>query len=124
MTNTIAFKRNETTIVVTPVPGSLRAGGGHDDRGGGTIPSVRAGYAMNGSCQVVVTTQTASNIQHTLQELLSMVSEVGAGDVEITGAGIYADIHSFDALVDVSIGGDSVQTADISWKGTYKEAIA
>ena len=53
MPNTIAFKRNETTIVVTPVPGSLRAGGGHDDRGGGTIPSVRAGYAMNGSCQVV-----------------------------------------------------------------------
>jgi len=120
MANTITFTKGQTTVVVSPVPGSLRAGGGHDDRGGGTIPSMRAGYALNGSCQVVMTAATATNMQHTLAELLSIVSEVGPGDVDITGAGIYADIKSYDALVDISVGGDAVQTCDITWKGTYQ----
>lgn len=124
MANTLTFTRGSTTVTVTPVPGSLRAGGGHDDRGGGTIPAVRAGYAQNGSCQVVVTAETATNMQHTMAELLSLVSEVGAGDVAVKGAGIYADVVSYSALVDVNIGGDSVQTADISWKGTYNPQTA
>ena len=119
MANTITFTRGNTSVTVTPVPGSLKAGGGHDDRGGGTIPPVRAGYAMNGSAQVVVTTATATNMQHTLDELLSLVSDVGPGDVTVEGAGIYADVRSHEALVDVTVGGDAVQTADISWKGTY-----
>ena len=122
MANTLTFTRGNTSVTVTPVPGSLKAGGGHDDRGGGTIPPVRAGYAMNGSCQVVVTTATATNMQHTLAELLSLVSEVGPGDVAVEGAGIFANIASYEALVDVTVGGDAVQTADISWKGTYAEA--
>lgn len=107
------------TVVVTPVPGSVRVGGGHDDKGGGTLPSVRAGYAKNGSCQVVVTTATATDIQHTLAELISIISPVGDGDIIVQGWGRYSNIESYDALVDVSIGGDAVQTADISWKGTY-----
>ena len=122
MANTLTFTRGNTSVTVTPVPGSLKAGGGHDDRGGGTVPPVRAGYALNGSCQVVVTTATATNMQHTLAELLSLVSEVGPGDVDVTGAGIYAGVRSYEALVDVTVGGDAVQTADISWKGTYAEA--
>jgi hypothetical protein len=124
MANTLTFSRGSTSVTVTPVPGSLRAGGGHDDRGGGTIPAVRAGYAANGSCQVVVTAETATDMQHTLAELLSLVSEVGAGDVTVKGAGIYADVVSYSALVDVTIGGDSVQTADVTWKGTYNGETA
>lgn len=126
MPDTITFSatRGQTSlsVTVTPVPGSVRAGGGHDDRGGGTIPSARAGFAMAGSCQAVVTTETATGMQHTLAELLSLISPVGSGDFTVEGAGRYADIHSFEALVDVSIGGDSVQTADIEWKGTYNTA--
>jgi len=119
MSNTITFTKGDTSVVVSPVPGTVKAGGGHDDRGGGTIPSARAGFAMNGSCQIVMTSATATNMQHTLAEMLSIVSGVGEGDTSVSGAGIYADISSYGALVDVSIGGDSVQTCDITWKGSY-----
>lgn len=124
MANTITFSDGTTTVTVTPVPGSVRAGGGHDDRGGGTVPSARAGFAMNGSCQVVMTQATAENLQHTLAELKSLVSGIGEGAWTVTGAGIYADIRSYQALVDVTISGDSVQTADIAWKGTYNPNAA
>lgn len=121
MADTITFTNTarSVSVVVTPVPGSVRVGGGHDDKGGGTLPAVRAGYAKNGSCQVVVTSATATNVQHTLAELKSIISPVGDGDITVQGAGRYANIESYDALVDVSVGGDGVQTADISWKGTY-----
>lgn len=121
MADTITFTNTarSVSVVVSPVPGSVRVGGGHDDKGGGTLPAVRAGYAKNGSCQVVVTSATATNIQHTLAELKSIISPVGDGDIIVQGAGRYANIESYDALVDVSVGGDGVQTADISWKGTY-----
>ena len=121
MADTITFSNTSrsVSVVVSPVPGSVRVGGGHDDKGGGTLPAVRAGYAKNGSCQVVVTSATATNIQHTLAELKSIISLVGDGDITVQGAGRYANIESYDALVDVSVGGDGVQTADISWKGTY-----
>lgn len=124
MPNTITFSDGTTTVTVTPVPGSVRAGGGHDDRGGGTVPSARAGFAMNGSCQVVMTQATAENLQHTLAELKSIVSGIGEGAWTVTGAGIYAGIRSYQALVDVTISGDSVQTADIAWKGTYNPNAA
>ncbi len=120
MADTITFTNTARSIsvVVTPVKGSVRAGGGHDDRGGGRIPAARAGYAYNGSCQVVMTDSTAANLQHTLAELISLVSPVGDGDIDIVGAGLWEDIKSWGALVDVEIGGDSVQTADITWKGS------
>lgn len=119
MANTITFTRGQSAVTVTPVPGSVRAGGGHDDRGGGTVPAVRAGYAQNGSCQVVMTVESADNMQHTLDELVSLVSQTGAGDVSVEGAGVYAAVKSYGALVDVTVGGDAVQTADITWKGSY-----
>ena len=124
MANTITFSDGTTTVVVTPVPGTVKAGGGHDDRGGGTIPAARAGYAMNGSCQVVMTQATATNLQHTLAELKSLVSGVGEGAWTVTGAGIHADIKSYQALLDVTIDGDSVQTATINWKGTYNPSAS
>lgn len=124
MANTITFSKTGTTVTVTPVPGTVRSGGGHDDRGGGTIPPARAGYAMNGSCQVVMTQATAANFQHTLAELKSLVSGIGEGDWTVAGAGIHADIKSYQALVDVVIDGDSVQTATINWKGTYNPSAS
>lgn len=127
MADTITFAatgdgRTSISITVTPVPGSVRAGGGHDDRGGGTIPSARAGFAMAGSCQAVLVTSGTSDMQQDLASLLSVISPVGPGDFTVTGTGRYADIHSYEALVDLSIGGDAVQTADIEWKGTYNTA--
>ena len=124
MANTITFSKTGTTVTVTPVPGTVRAGGGHDDRGGGTIPAARAGYAMNGSCQVVMTQATATGVQHTLAELKSLVSGIGEGDWAVAGAGIYAAVKSYQALVDVVIDGDSVQTATINWKGTYNPSAS
>ena len=108
-----------TTVVVTPVNGSLKLGGGSDDRGGGKIPSVRAGIAANGSFDVVMTSATATGKQHTLAELKSLCSPVGEGDWEVSGTVNGITVESHEALVDVEVGGDSVQTATISWKGTY-----
>ena len=126
MANTIQFTCAARTIdiTVTPVPGSVRAGGGHDDRGGGRMPAARAGYAYNGSCQVVVTSETATGKQHTVAELKQLVSPVGPGDVVITGAGIWANVKSWLALVDVAFDSESVQTATISWKGTANPAAS
>ena len=126
MANTIQFTCSDRTIdiTVTPVPGSVRAGGGHDDRGGGRTPAARAGHAYNGSCQVVVTDATATGKQHTIAELKQLVSPVGSGDVTIVGAGIWANIKSWLALVDVALDSESVQTATITWKGTANPEAA
>ena len=105
-------------VVLTPVPGSIKGGGGHDDRGGGRIPKARAGYARNGSCDVVLDDTT------TVAVVTALASPVGGGDREIVGAGRYDMIQSYKALVDVEISGDSVQTARISWKGTYNPEAA
>jgi hypothetical protein len=107
-----------TDVVLTPVPGSVKGGGGHDDRGGGRIPKARAGYARNGSCDVVLDDTT------TVAAVKALASPVGGGDREIVGAGRYDMIQSYKALVDVEISGDSVQTARISWKGTYNPEAA
>ena len=114
-----------TPLTVTPVKGSVKYGGGHDDRGGGVIPPVRAGWAYNGSCQVIVDGSTGPTIA-ALKTLMAQcavdasgaASPIGEGKTGIAGAGIYANVRSSDALVDVSIEGDSVQTATITWKGT------
>jgi len=52
------------------------------------------------------------------------VSPVGSGDVTIVGAGIWADIKSWLALVDVALDSESVQTATITWKGTANPEAA
>jgi len=101
------------SLTVTPLPGTVQYGDGHDDRGGGNVPNARAGSARNGSCQVLVDDSSPSEA-----ELLACVSPIGEGDVDVTGTDIDSDMHSYDALVDVEIGGDSVQIATISWKGT------
>ena len=120
MANTIQFTSSKRGIDIkmTPVLGSPKAGGGHDDRGGGRIPVARAGYAYNGSCQVALVTATSTNKQQTLTELKSLISPVGDGDFDIAGDGLWANIKSWNALIDVEISGDSVQMATITWKGS------
>ena len=120
MANTIQFICSERGIdvTVTPILGSPKVGGGHDDRGGGRIPVARAGYAYNGNCQVALVTQTSTNKQQTLAELKSLISPVGPGDFDVVGAGLWANIKSWGALIDVEITGDSVQIATITWKGS------
>ena len=119
MADTITFTQGVTEVTVTPVRGTVRAGGGHEDRGGGVIPSVRAGIAKNGSCQVVLVSATSTGKEQTLAEILSIISGDGEGAATVQGAGLYANIESYGALIDVEIAGDSVQTATINWKGTY-----
>lgn len=105
-----------TAVTLSPIPGSVKGGGGHDDRGGGRLPKARAGYARNGSCDVVLNETTTAAV------VMGLASGEGAGDRTIVGAGRYAGIKSYLALCDVEIGGDSVQTAKVTWKGTYNPA--
>lgn len=115
----------ETTITVTPVNGTLKLGGGSDDRGGGKIPSVRAGISENGSCQVVMVTSGGTATQQTLANLKNLVSPVGPGGFTVSGTDENgSSFVSHEALVDVEIAGDSVQTAQINWKGTYGSAAS
>ena len=125
MINTITFIRAATSKVMTPVQGSVRDGGGHDDRGGGRIPAARAGYAYNGSAEfVVVDTATPGSKQQTLADLIDLASGVGEGDVTVIGAGIWSYVKSWKALIDVRISGDSVQVAEVSWKGSANPEAA
>jgi len=104
-------------VTVTPVPGSVKYGEGHDVKGGGAIPHNLAGKARNGSCQVVL-----DSAGTTLVAVLGLVSGVGTGNVDVTGTDIITSQHSYAALIDVSIAGDAVQVATINWKGTTEEA--
>jgi hypothetical protein len=97
-------------LELTPIPGTLEYGDGHDDRGGSVIPNARAGLALNGSMEVLVTDVV------TIAALQALRSGVGEGDVEISG-----DAEAYACLLDVEITGDAVQTARLTWKGTTDE---
>jgi len=105
-------------VMITPVPGSVKYGEGHDVKGGGAIPHNLAGKARNGSCQVVLDSATGP----TLIAILGLVSGIGSGSTNVSGTDIITAQHSYDALIDVSIAGDAVQIATINWKGTTEES--
>lgn len=90
---------------VTYIKGTLKHGSDHDDRGGGTIPHARHGFGVKGECQVL-----ADSVDGDFSDL---VSGVGAGDKTISG-----DAAGVRCLVDVSVGGNAVKIATISWKGS------
>jgi hypothetical protein len=100
---------------LTIVPGSLQLNAQHDDRGGSNVPRARAGIARNGQCQVVVTDDNLASI-------VALRSGAGVGAVDVTGSDIPAAQQAYDALVDLELGGDSVQVATITWKGTTAAA--
>jgi hypothetical protein len=109
MSLTIAGPDSTPTVTFTPIPGTLTYGGDNEDRGGGNIPNARAGIAKSGSCQVLVDSASGP----TEAALIAIRSDAGVGDRVVSG-----DAASADALVDVSIEGDAVQIATVSWKGT------
>lgn len=89
----------------------------HDDitkeSEGYATPPVRNGISKSGSCTVIVNdrsdyTQTASNLQ-------ALRSDVGEGDYTVYISGV---IHSYIALIDVTINPEDVELYTISWKGT------
>lgn len=107
----VTIKKNGgTEVAITPVPGSVNKGGGHDDRGGGKIPNARAGIARNGSFEAVIDDSAL-----TLAAATGL--RTGAGET----ATVSGDIESHDALVDVEISGDAVQIAKFTIKGTIAE---
>ena len=111
MSITITPQGGGDAVVLTPIAGSVQAGGGHDDRGGGKIPNARAGIAKNGSCEVLIDDGGLTVAQ-------ASALRTGAGEhADVTG-----EIVSYDALVDVEISGDAVQIAKISIKGTSAPA--
>ncbi len=105
----ISFSSPRTGVKsLEPVPGSLRTGGGDDDRSGPQEPSLRAAAAANGSCEALIDTTG-----FTLEDALALASPPGPGDFEISG-----EAASSLALVDVEISGrDGLLYAGISWKG-------
>ncbi len=99
-------------VTVTPLPRTLQLGGGNDDRGGGVLPNVRGGVAMNGSCEAKI-----EDAGFTLATAIALCSGVGDGNVTVSG-----DAESYGALVDVEITGNVIQKAKISWKGSTASA--
>ncbi len=100
-------------ITINAVPCTINCGEGHDDRDGGLYPNIRAGEARTGSCSVLI-----DDAGFTLENAKDLCSASGSGNYTITGAGLKDDQHSYNALVDVTIQGDSVMVANINWKGT------
>ena len=114
----ITFTTGVTDTEVVAVAGSVEYGGDHDERGGATIPNAIAGEARTGKCDVVVTEANEA-------ALIALQSPVGAGAYTVgagTGDDIDASQIAYEALVDVEFGGDAVQVATISWKGTKEPA--
>lgn len=102
---------SSVAIEVTPIPGTLKEGGGHDDRGGDVVDNVRAGISREGELECKV----EDTGDQSLATLLSLRSGVGAGSTTVSGDDIET---AAECLVDVSIAGDAVQTANIKWRGT------
>lgn len=112
-------KKGGTGIILKPVLGSVKYGDGHDIKGGGAVPYLKAGIARNGSCQVVL-----DDVDVTVAKVKGLISKKGSGDYTINGTSIKAGMESYDALIEsVAIEGDSVLTANINWKGTIAPII-
>lgn len=126
MADTLTFTPQGTggvALTVTPLPGSVQINDGNDDRGGSDVPQARAAAGKQGQCRVVVddASPTQADLE-TLHETCATdaagdASPVGTGDTRIVGAGDYADVSVEDALIDLSLEGESVQIATLSWKG-------
>ena len=104
------FSADSGTNTYTIIPGTLQKSPSHDDRGGGTLPDVRAGIDASGSCECLIQTGGL-----TAAAALALQSGTGAGDktIQIDGS----DVAKL-ALLDVSITGDAVQVARFEWQGT------
>lgn len=96
-------------IEIDPLPGTLKTGGGHEDRSDSLAPPVRTARAAEGSCAVAIDKDSI-----TVVKALSLASPLGPGLTVISG-----DASCVDALVDVFVDGQSgILCASISWKGS------
>jgi len=96
------------------VPGTPSHGEGDEIRGGGVIPFARVSNARNGSCEVII-----NDTDTTLTAMVALRSTAGEGKAVVTLSDADGVVYtSYHALVDVSITGNDVQKAKITWKGT------
>lgn len=106
MTITISSGTTEKTLNV--VPGTFKSQDKHIDAGGnGLYPLIRTNLGRSGSCEVILDSSNCS-----LEDVLSLISGPGAGNFTLSEP---ADCRN--ALVDITIAGDGVQTATITWNG-------
>ena len=100
-------------VEVEALPGTLRTGGGHDDKSESLAPPVRVASASDGSCEVAIDKDSFD-----VATALSLASPPGPGSTGISG-----DASSSDALVDLRLDGQSgILCASISWKGSKGDA--
>ena len=127
MANTITFTPTGTSgvaMTITPIPGTFQYPDSAEDRGGGNVGQARAAVAASGSVQTELdsVTVTLAALQaladDTCKDAGGNAAGVGEGAVDITGAGDYAALAVYDALLTIEVAGDGVQTATITWKGT------
>lgn len=130
MANTITFTPTGSgagsPVVVTPIPGSVQINDPNEDRGGGDVPNARAGVGAAGQCRVVLDDAGDNPALADLQTLADTcctdsagdVSPVGSGATTVEGADAHSGIGASGALIDVTIEGDAVQIATITWKGS------
>jgi len=99
-------------VTITPLPGTLVTGEGHDDRGGDNKPIVRAGAGCDGEC-------IARIDDSTFTEAVAMALRSGIGEGDRTIVDVDAGVIACNRCrVDIQITGDAVQVAKIIWKGT------
>ncbi len=96
-------------VEVDSIPGTLKTGGGHSDKGDMLAPACRTALAANGSCEVAIDKDSFS-----VQKALALVSPPGPGTSEVSG-----DASSSGALIDLSLDSQGgILCASISWKGS------
>ncbi len=102
----LTFTNHEISITVSPIPGTFKYADHSVDVGGGIYPVIRTNQSVSGSCMVLI------DESFTYQDAFALISPAGQGNMNIS-----APAFCTQALVDVNIAGDGVQTAAISWIG-------
>lgn len=100
---------------LTPLVGSVKYGGGDKVRGGGILPYMKSARARNIEFQALL-----DDVDFTVAEALALVSGPGRGQFICTcdASEFPADANAYEAVVDVSISGETVMVAKINVKGT------
>lgn len=104
----ITFTRTGmSAIVLDVIPGTLQCSDNCIDAGDSVVPKIRTATGISGTCQALI-----GSSDFTYANAIGLISPSGAGNTNLSGA-----VSCTNAIVDVSISGDGVQIATISWKG-------
>ena len=105
---TLTFTNKSITKTATLVPGTFTSRDTHIDAGGdGFLPFIRTNLGRAGSCEVVLDSSS-----FTAADACSLISSTGEACATVS-----APANCVDALIDVTLKGEGVQTAIISWNG-------